>query len=228
MKSCVDAATEMIQVQIYMYSQQKPGMPLHVSRWKTSSLMTQDYLLAAMLVCLYLGDCVSVPSLEENNAKMGIRVKASREEMLKILDGSLEIWEEASSNSREAAKAAEALREMLKKVRAINSTNPAQTSRIPSVQAVAGPTITPQTHVNHANPYPWIQQVSSKPISLPWATPPSFDNMTTPSSGSDSTTTDNFTTKEVVNESSFPTDLDWVCRSSPKVLFNTVFKSPSY
>ncbi|EHK97144.1 hypothetical protein M7I_7156 [Glarea lozoyensis 74030] len=119
MKSCVDAASDMIKVQIYMHGQQKPGMPLYTSRWKTSSLMTQDYLLADMLLCLYLGHCVSVPGLEEKNAKMGIRVKSSREEMLRILDGSLEIWEEASPHSTEAAKAATALKQMLKKVRAI-------------------------------------------------------------------------------------------------------------
>ncbi|EPE28759.1 hypothetical protein GLAREA_09880 [Glarea lozoyensis ATCC 20868] len=209
MKSCVDAASDMIKVQIYMHGQQKPGMPLYTSRWKTSSLMTQDYLLADMLLCLYLGHCVSVPGLEEKNAKMGIRVKSSREEMLRILDGSLEIWEEASPHSTEAAKAATALKQMLKKVRAVNTSKPVEPSRISHVQAVSGPTITPQTHASHTNAYPWIQQIPSKPITFDWQSPPSFDNTPTPSSGSDSVATNNLYPGQMLNDQGPLMDLDW-------------------
>lgn len=210
MQMCVDAASEMIQVQLYMHSQQKPGMPLYHSRWKTSSLMSQDYLLADMLLCLYLGHCVSVPGLEEKNAKMGIKVKTSREEMLQMLDGSLKIWEESSGQSRDASKAAVALKQMLKKVRAIKSSKSVETSRIANVQAVSGPTITPQSHASRANAYPWMQHVSAKPVSFAWASPPSFDNMPTPSSGSESAATNNMMPGEVMNEQDLLMDLDWV------------------
>jgi hypothetical protein len=224
MKSCVDAAAEMIQVQIYWHAQQKPGMPLFISRWKTSSLMTQDYLMSAMLLCLYLGHCVSIPSLEENTAKMGTRVKMSRKEMLQMLDDALEIWEDASSNSREAAKAAEALKQMLKKVRAMNPTNPAEPSRIPNVQAVSGSAITPQTHVSRNKAYTWMNQVSAKPVSFDWASPPSFDNVSTestPSSNSEAAPiNNNLMANNLMNEVNLPMDLDWVCLSSQHISIN--------
>jgi hypothetical protein len=214
MKSCVDAASDMIQVQIYWHAQQKPGMPLFISRWKTSSLMTQDYLMAAMLLCLYLGNCVSVPMLEENTAKMGTQVKSSRKEMLKMLDDALRIWDEASSNSREAAKAAEALKQMLKKVRALNPTKPAEHLSIPNVQAVSGPNITPQVHVSREKAYTWMNQVSAKPVAFDWASPPSFDNVSTestPNSRSDGNHTNiNVLPNNVMNEANLPMDLDWV------------------
>jgi hypothetical protein len=117
MKACIEAAMRILECQIYIHNETQPGTVLHKQRWKASSLITHDFLVAAMLICLYLGHCVGLPPGQEKPECGGIRVKWSPEDMLQTINSSHRIFEEMSGSSKEALKAAKALSGMLTKVR---------------------------------------------------------------------------------------------------------------
>jgi hypothetical protein len=119
MKACLDASMRILQTQIIMYGETAPQRALHEHKWKASSLITHDFLLAAMLLCLYLGYSLAAEDAEQANVQTGtgIRVQWARDDMLQALEGSLLIWEELSPTSKEANKVAKALKSMLAKVR---------------------------------------------------------------------------------------------------------------
>jgi hypothetical protein len=112
-KACVDASMQISQSQIFMHQETRPGKRLYTQRWKTSSLMTHGFLLAAMLLCLYLGQNITNESSEEGNGISGTRIKWTQEDMLHTVDGSYQIWEASSLFSKEALKASRALKTML-------------------------------------------------------------------------------------------------------------------
>jgi len=117
MKSCIEAAMRILECQIYMHSETQPGSAMHNKyRWKTSSLITHDFLVAAMLICLYLGHSIGLAPGQQK-PESGIQVKWSPENMLQTINSSYRIFEEMSGSSKEALKAAKALKGMLAKVR---------------------------------------------------------------------------------------------------------------
>ncbi|KAG0647641.1 Fusarisetin A cluster transcription factor fsa6 [Hyphodiscus hymeniophilus] len=115
-KACVDAGMHILQSQAIVYEQSKPDRRLYAHRWKITSLMTHDFLLAAMLLCVYLNQRIgnqssSVSCVHDGSANW------AREEMLHVLEGSYRIWDEASRTSKDAWKAAKTLSRTLSKVR---------------------------------------------------------------------------------------------------------------
>ncbi|KAH7412751.1 hypothetical protein BKA64DRAFT_337135 [Cadophora sp. MPI-SDFR-AT-0126] len=137
MKTCVEASMRILQSQILMDRETDVGHPLHGHRWKASSLLSHDFLLAAMLICLYIGNSIGDNLPNQGLANTGIQIKWTQEEMVDALQGSYKIWEERSAISKEALKAAKALKAMLEKVRAKQPV----TGR--SVSAVQGSTVPP-------------------------------------------------------------------------------------
>ena len=133
MKACIEASMRILQAQNIMYGETLPGKPLFKHRWKASSLVSHDFLLAAMLVCLYLGHVLAAASTERMT-QSGVKTSWTREEMLATLNGSYQIWEELSPSSKEAAKAAKALKAMLTKVKRAGLATPANGSRVPEKQ----------------------------------------------------------------------------------------------
>jgi len=69
-----------------------------------------------MLVCLYLGHVLAAASTERM-IQSGVKTSWTREEMLATLNGSYQIWDELSTTSKEAAKAAKTLKTMFAKVK---------------------------------------------------------------------------------------------------------------
>ncbi|PVH78081.1 hypothetical protein DL98DRAFT_422592 [Cadophora sp. DSE1049] len=118
MKTCVEASMRILQSQILMDRETNVGHPLDGHKWKTSSLLTHDFLLAAMLICLYIGNSIGENPPNQGLVNTGIQIKWTQEEMVDALQGSYKIWEERSAVSKEALKAAKALKGMLAKVRA--------------------------------------------------------------------------------------------------------------
>ncbi len=116
MKACVEAAMRILQAQVILYEEMLPGAALHGDKWRSSSLMTHDFLLAAMLICLYLGHRFSEKNTGISYPPVEIRVKWTEEEMRQTIEGSRKIWEESSSTSKETKKAAMALQAMLCKL----------------------------------------------------------------------------------------------------------------
>ncbi|TAQ90961.1 hypothetical protein B7494_g733 [Chlorociboria aeruginascens] len=109
-KTCVDASMQILHCQEYMWNQTAPGKSLQDFIWKTSSLTTTDFFLAAMLLCLYLGNNITI------SPSVGIPIRWSREDMLKALDDSCKVWD-MTPKSKDVMKVAKAMRTMVKKVR---------------------------------------------------------------------------------------------------------------
>ena len=123
-KCCVDASMRILQSQIFMHHETKPGKLLYSQKWKTSSLMTHDFLLAAMLLCLYLGQRIPDVAGQLDNGTSGMQIRWTREDMLYTLYGSYQIWEASSLFSNEALKAAKALKTMLERLKMASSVQP--------------------------------------------------------------------------------------------------------
>ncbi|KAF2093894.1 hypothetical protein NA57DRAFT_68922 [Rhizodiscina lignyota] len=93
----------------------QPGGRLSGLRSMMMSITKNDYLLAAMLVCLDVHLTVAQPS--SICTDLAIWGWDRTEEMLKALETSYYIWKEYSQESAEAFKASEALAAMLEKLR---------------------------------------------------------------------------------------------------------------
>ena len=79
------------------------------------SYTKNDYLLAAMLICLDIHLSATRPkNISTDHLMWG---RDQRDEMLRALEGSYHIWKEYSKGSAEALKASEALATMLAKLR---------------------------------------------------------------------------------------------------------------
>lgn len=125
MKSCIDASMRILNMHHLVHEETKPGKALYDYRWRTSSLLSQDFLLAGMLICLHIGHGIAhSPADEGESQPNGIQVRWSQAEMLQALQASCRIWEESASSSREAAKAARTLKTMLARVASSQQSSP--------------------------------------------------------------------------------------------------------
>ncbi|KAI0413961.1 hypothetical protein F5X98DRAFT_350451 [Xylaria grammica] len=94
-QSCLDAALQLLGFQHMLHEETQPLCRLHQERWKVSSLVNHDFLLATSVLCLYLQQ-------QETETSM---VETIRQSLRKSHD----IWIHSSSSSQEAKKAAQAL-----------------------------------------------------------------------------------------------------------------------
>lgn len=114
-RSCVEAALQILHHQHTLSDGTQPGGQLYQNRWKVSSVVNHDFLLAATILCLDLDGDMAAGSLSRLNEEAVD--KERRDNVLRALHESYKIWVQASSSSREARKAAEALRIVLEKVK---------------------------------------------------------------------------------------------------------------
>jgi Fungal specific transcription factor domain len=107
----VDAAMKLLDVQLIFHEASQPGGQLFGEQWRKAAIINQDYVLAAMILCLDLawGMRVQTSDLEDE-----VEAMWPRHERLQRLRRSYELWCRSSSTSALAAKAAQALRVMLK------------------------------------------------------------------------------------------------------------------
>lgn len=113
--SCLDASMRILRLQAVMYSETKPGGCFYNQRWKTAALMTTDFFLAAMLLCLILGQGLNSSKSAHPNTS---QIMWSKQDMLQALENSYQIWKEESHKSKDAFKAAKALKTVLFKIKA--------------------------------------------------------------------------------------------------------------
>jgi hypothetical protein len=117
----VDAAMKLLDVQSILHDTIRPGGQFCSEEWRTSALINQDYILAAMVISLDLAwdtRIKDVPADYEDEIE-AIWPKSKR---LQTLKRSYDIWCESTTTSALAAKAAKALKSMLKDVDTSNST----------------------------------------------------------------------------------------------------------
>jgi hypothetical protein len=111
-QSCVDAAMELLRHQFFVHSECQPGGLLQRESWKLAPLMVQEFLLAAMIICLeidHLKARSKVPAATPQEAHDEVG-------MLQALRKSYGIWLGSAASSTEAQKALTVLKVILENV----------------------------------------------------------------------------------------------------------------
>jgi Fungal specific transcription factor domain len=111
-QSCVDAAMKLLHHQSVVHSECQPGGLLQRESWKLAPLMVQEFLLAAMIICLEF-DHLKAPAQGSSTLS---EEEQGEVEMLQALLRSYSIWQESAVSSTEALKASTVLKMILEKV----------------------------------------------------------------------------------------------------------------
>ena len=124
-RTCIDASMDMLAHAATLHQESRPSGRLQVVKWYISSLTTQDFLLAAMIVCLDLYHSAQSesrtrkPSSAANTPPNAHTIPAERrEQMLNSLRHCVGIWESQRDQSMEAYKASSMLNLMVEKLMA--------------------------------------------------------------------------------------------------------------
>ena len=110
---CLAAASQALQHQWDLFEMSREPDGIVSSSWRFFSLMSHDFLMAAMIICLDL-DQTLLRGGEENDTEEDKQEKTKR---FDLLQKSYKIWTESADDSGEARKAAEVVRVMLGKVK---------------------------------------------------------------------------------------------------------------
>jgi len=111
--TCIEAALHILQCQCILNQEMQAGGRLYPDRWKVSSLVKQDFLLATTILCLDLDHHIAAEwSLESRKDRPDTNTS---ERVIQALNDSYQIWLRSSNSSREAQMAVEALRIVLGK-----------------------------------------------------------------------------------------------------------------
>ncbi|KAI1453001.1 fungal-specific transcription factor domain-containing protein [Annulohypoxylon moriforme] len=111
-EAILDASFNLLEYQRMLDEETQPFCRLYEERWRVSSLVSHDFLLAISMLCLYLQ---KTPGEIRQAAE-----SALIEKILKYLETSYNIWLRHSSTSKEAQKAAKALSIVIRNRRASN------------------------------------------------------------------------------------------------------------
>lgn len=117
--ACVNAATEILRHQADINRETREGGQLHRDRWFITSLQHHDFLLAAMIICLELSQTPERAAQAQSrqlNDKFKVTFEG-RDELMKALETSYEIWASFRHRSTDAYKAYEVLGVILHKVK---------------------------------------------------------------------------------------------------------------
>ncbi|OJJ73710.1 hypothetical protein ASPBRDRAFT_53837 [Aspergillus brasiliensis CBS 101740] len=120
---CLDAAVKLLQHQAAIDGQVQTGGVLGQCRWFVTSLTTNDFMLAAMVVCLEL-------HYLEREAQGGQTVMQGKNDLLLALQTSHRIWAQYKDESAEAWQAWQSTSIMLRKLGApvLDSVSPSDGS----------------------------------------------------------------------------------------------------
>ncbi|CAO1606326.1 hypothetical protein XANCAGTX0491_009825 [Xanthoria calcicola] len=116
-RTCVDSSMELLAHQATLHYESQPGRRLHDVRVQLSSLTSHDFLLAAMIISLDLGQGAEADRQGRDSADLYTWGAERREEMIRALETSIEIWKETRDTSMESYKASEILTVMINKIR---------------------------------------------------------------------------------------------------------------
>jgi len=110
---------EMLRHQATLHNESRPGGRLSDIKWYISSLTTNDFLLAAMVVCfdLYQTAEAERAGRRQSNDLLEWSSQERRANMIAAIEQSLSIWDPLRHQSMEAFKACGALNAMLAKLR---------------------------------------------------------------------------------------------------------------
>ncbi|TEY81689.1 hypothetical protein BOTCAL_0032g00320 [Botryotinia calthae] len=125
-KACVDSSMLILQYQNYMTNETAEGCSLHGMKWITSSLMTYDFLLAATLLCLYLGQLMAVDEKSVDTSLRDFPIDWTIRDILHALSKSYQIWNNPDNSSEDTMKFSKVIKAMLRKVDHWSTVNKAQ------------------------------------------------------------------------------------------------------
>lgn len=115
--TCLTAAMKILEFQQLIDEETRPDGRLYRIRWRVSTAVTQDFLLATSVLCLYLQTRVQNheqhPHPQRRSDSEDSEVSLQDDRIRQLLQTSLNIWLRLSANSTEARRAAEALRYIL-------------------------------------------------------------------------------------------------------------------
>ncbi|KAK4176930.1 transcriptional activator protein acu-15 [Triangularia setosa] len=109
-KACLTAAIKILEYQCLIDDEtQSPDGQLYQVRWKMSSLFNYHFLLATSILCSFFRGESSNKTSSQTLDSVG-----GHEKIRELLRRSLDVWLRSSSSSKEAKKAAKALRLILR------------------------------------------------------------------------------------------------------------------
>ncbi|RHZ57794.1 uncharacterized protein CDV56_105572 [Aspergillus thermomutatus] len=115
-KTCIDSALELLRFQSMLHAETRPTGRLRTRQNRVNSLSSNDFLLAATIVCFDLYHGLKLQAGGRDSGDTFAWGRERRQEMIMALQRSLEIWDELRDESLEAWKAAGILEVMLGKL----------------------------------------------------------------------------------------------------------------
>ncbi|KAH7165760.1 fungal-specific transcription factor domain-containing protein [Dactylonectria macrodidyma] len=113
-RTCLEAAGRALDRQAELYQVTQPGGQLHDVRWMVSALTTNDFILAAMVICLDL--TMNLRRLGEKGISASKGSEDAFQRYFTAIKVSHEIWAATSEHSSEARIAAHALQSTMQRV----------------------------------------------------------------------------------------------------------------
>lgn len=128
-EACLSAAFDLLDYQHMLNEETQPFGRLYQDRWRVSSIVNHDFLLAASFLCSYLQVYHSAHQIED---------EPEVEKIITHLSRSREIWVHSTNVSKEAQKAVQALNIILRDRTAATATPPSQNNVLYELQSLAG------------------------------------------------------------------------------------------
>jgi hypothetical protein len=119
--SSIDGAMKLLIVQSMFYDATQPGGQLFGEQWRTSALINQDYILASMILCLDLASSTATEENPSSENEVEIDGLWPRHTRLHSVKKAYATWSKLGHQSAVAAKAADALKVMLKRIERVDS-----------------------------------------------------------------------------------------------------------
>lgn len=116
--TCLTAAMKILEFQQLIDEETRPDGRLYQIRWRVSTAVTQDFLLATSVLCLHLQTRVQTHGQnshpQQRNSLETAESALQDDHIRQLLRTSLDIWLRLSADSTEARRATEALRYVLR------------------------------------------------------------------------------------------------------------------
>ncbi|KAF4981744.1 hypothetical protein FZEAL_2546 [Fusarium zealandicum] len=109
--ACLEAARTVLERQVELHEAIQPGCQLHYMRWMITTLTMNDFILAAMVICLDLTIRVRQAATERN-----VQVEDDFERNLSAIRIARHIWKAAETSSSEARTTAHALDSTIERI----------------------------------------------------------------------------------------------------------------
>lgn len=127
---CVTAALELLDLQHLIDENTQPFCQLYQERWRISSIINHDFLLATSILCFYFQEITGEPSDVGDSALV--------EKIMQAVERSHDIWLRSSDASKEARKAAKALSVVIGNRKAPPAAAQAEATNPAGLQSLAG------------------------------------------------------------------------------------------